>query len=60
MMTKIKDHKMSRDIATSGSKDTQGMDLQTCSRRGNDIVCAAISVLGQTAAQCIMDMSESW
>lgn len=26
---------------------------------GNDIVCAAISVLGQTAAQCIMDMSEA-
>lgn len=25
---------------------------------GNDIVCAAISVLGQTAAQCIIDMSE--
>ena len=26
---------------------------------GNDIVCAAISVLGQTAAQCIMDMSDA-
>lgn len=25
---------------------------------GNDIVCAAISVLGQTAAQCILNMSD--
>lgn len=35
-----------------------GYGLSNMLPEGNDIVCAAISILGQMAAQCIIELSE--